>query len=180
MLVIREDYVKQNGTVLVESLKKLGKEGERFVLDYEDYIALKNTHWYTHPKLGLIRQRNRKNILLHRYLLEQRGFLPPQKCYVLFLDENPYNLSKQNLLVSITGDDAKEITNRLGGSDFKAPRGVVYDEALEGFGRFQVYVPVFDLESTFLKGTFDNIDEAILCYRNNIMKMYPDYAQSLL
>lgn len=181
MLIIKDkSTILKNGTVLVESRKAPGsKSSGEFIIDYEDYLAQRYTHWYTHQVLGLMRRRDNQNVLFHRYILEQRGFLPPQKCYVTYLDGNDRNLSKKNLLVQIIGKEALAVTEAIGGNDFLAPRGVVYDE-LEGVGKFQVYVPSIELEQAFLKGTYDDLNTAILAYRDVIQKSYPEHYVALL
>lgn len=181
MLIIKDDSkIFVDGTVVVESRKTVGsKSSGEFILDFEDYIALKYSHFYPHQVLGLMRRRDNKNVLLHRYLIEERGFLPPQKCYVTFSDGNNRNLSKHNLLITVVGAEANDITEKLGGKDYLAPRGVVYDE-LEGVGKFQVYVPSIELEQLFLKGTYDDIVDAILAYRNVLQKSFGDKYHALL
>lgn len=105
MLKIIEDYTSQNGTVKVVS----GKNGRQvtihnsdniFILDYEDYLLLKDSHFYFHPNGTYITRIDGHQRNLNRVIAWKRGFFDlykHPKMFVKHLDGDKTNLSKRNI-----------------------------------------------------------------------------------
>jgi hypothetical protein len=167
MLLITEDKLKDNGTVVVESISRIGRDaGENyFTLDYEDYLALKNTHWYNLQDNCFLRQKHNQKEQLNRFIVEERGFAPPDGYRTYRFDNDFRNHSKHNMLIK-----------QHGGEEYKAPRGVVYKDGL-----FRVQVPLIEEEVLVNRPEeFDTVTHAILFYRQMIKKAYPDFWEALL
>lgn len=168
MLILREDNHEKDGTVIVDSIKKAGDAPRvTFTLDWEDWKMVENTYWYPHTISTIMRRRKGQTQTLHRYLVELRGFAPPHEdYYVVHYDNNKYNLSKNNLVISV-----------YGGNDYKMPRGVLYDNKTN---LYTIVVPNFEEGCMMFRGETDTVHKAILEYREIIKYAYPKFYDRLL
>lgn len=156
-----------DGTVTVESISKIGSFSEQnwFILDIEDYIALKNTHWYNLQDNCFLRQHEHSKQQLNRFILEARGFAPPTKYRTYRFDNDFRNHSKNNMMIKIHGGD-----------EFKAPRGVIHKDGL-----YKVQIPLIEEELLLTKpDIFTDVNPAILDYRQKIKEAYPEFWEALI
>ena len=76
MLYIQENNIKKDATVVVQSRTKPEQtESENiFTLDYEDYLNLKDWHFYSHQNGSFITRKGEKQINLNRIIAWSRGY----------------------------------------------------------------------------------------------------------
>lgn len=158
------------GTVLVQSITERFDPNPKnqFILDYEDYILLKDCHFYAHLNGSFITRRGIKQINLNRVLAEKRGFLNLDnysKILVKHVDKDKKNFSKHNLFYYFTKDC----------SLFKEPqflpRGVFFDGEY-----FRVAIPAMGKLFDYGK-QFSHQYQAEVFYRKEIMLVKETYLE---
>lgn len=164
MLNRQDDIINDDGTVDVCAVYG-SKISPTFKMDYEDYLLCEGTYWWVHPQTGHLTKRiGDRMVTLTRYIAEQRGFAPEDKPFrIVWNAKDKLNVSKKNWSV------------KYDGVQHPVPRGIVKNEST-----YTIFFPLVDEDLLMAKGTYTDINEAILNYRQNIIAVYKDDAKKFL
>lgn len=143
MLFILEDNTHIDGTVKVQSRERTDQETSTniFSLDYEDFILLRNYHFYYHNNGNFICTFDKRQTYLNRILAWKRGFYDLYKRPTIVIkpeNKSKYDFSKNNLVYYFT-----EECKPLRGVE-KLTRGVIADD----HGKYLVQIPIMCADHT--------------------------------